>query len=91
MFKPDDTTYNDIRERSLLQWLSEMEQYDDVAVRGGVKLAREYVEFLKQENKRLQDENALKNEYLKKVKMKSMESEKIQREPDIADCGCIYG
>lgn len=91
MFKPDDTTYNDIRERSLLQWLSEMEQYNDVAVRGGVKLAREYVEFLKQENKRLQDENALKNEYLKKVKLKSMESEKIQREPDIADCGCIYG
>ena len=91
MFKPDDTTYNDIRERSLLQWLSEMEQYDDVAVRGGVKLAREYVEFLKQENKRLQDENALKNEYLKKVKLKSMETEKIQREPDIADCGCIYG
>lgn len=91
MFKSDDTTYNDIRERSLLQWLSEMEQYDDVAVRGGVKLAREYVEFLKQENKRLQDENALKNEYLKKVKLKSMASEKIQREPDIADCGCIYG
>lgn len=91
MFKPDDTTYNDIRERSLLQWLSEMEQYDDVAVRGGVKLAREYVEFLKQENKRLQDENALKNEYLKKVKLKSMASEKNQREPDIADCGCIYG
>lgn len=91
MFKPDDTTYNDIRERSLMQWLSEMEQYDDVAVRGGVKLAREYVEFLKQENKRLQDENALKNEYLKKVKLKSMASEKIKREPDIADCGCIYG
>ena len=91
MFKPDDTTYNDIRERSLLQWLSEMEQYDDVAVRGGVKLAREYVECLKQENKRLQDENNLKNEYLKKVKLKSMETEKIQREPDVADCGCIYG
>ena len=32
MFKPDDTTYNDIRERSFMQWLSEMEQYDDVAV-----------------------------------------------------------
>lgn len=91
MFKPDDTTYNDIRERSLLQWLSEMEQYDDVAVRGGVKLAREYMEYLKKENMRLQDENNLKNEYLKKVKLKSMETEKIQREPDVADCGCIYG
>ena len=91
MFKPDDTTYNDIRERSLLQWLSEMEQYDDVAVRGGGKLAREYMEYLKKENMRLQDENNLKNEYLKKVKMKSMVTEKIQREPDVADCGCIYG
>ena len=68
MFKPDDTTYNDIRERSFMQWLSEMEQYDDVAVRGGVKLAREYMEYLKKENMRLQDENNLKNEYLKKVK-----------------------
>lgn len=66
MFKPDDTTYNDIRERSFMQWLSEMEQYDDVAVRGGVKLAREYMEYLKKENMRLQDENNLKNEYLKK-------------------------
>lgn len=91
MFKPDDTTYNDIRERSFMQWLSEMEQYDDVAVRGGVKLAREYMEYLKKENMRLQDENNLKNEYLKKVKLKSMETEKIQREPDVADCGCIYG
>ena len=91
MFKPDDTTYNDIRERSFMQWLSEMEQYDDVAVRGGVKLAREYMEYLKKENMRLQDENNLKNEYLKKVKMKFMETEKIQREPDVADCGCIYG
>ena len=67
MFKPDDTTYNDIRERSFMQWLSGMEQYDDVAVRGGVKLAREYMEYLKKENMRLQDENNLKNEYLKKV------------------------
>ena len=91
MFKPDDTTYNDIRERSLLQWLSEMEQYDDVAVRGGVKLAREYMEYLKKENMRLQDENNLNNEYVKKVKLKSMETEKIHREPDVADCGCIYG
>ena len=90
MFKPDDTTYNDIRERSFMQWLSEMEQYDDVAVRGGVKLAREYMEYLKKENMRLQDENNLKNEYLKKVKLKSLETEKMQREPDFSSCGRIY-
>ncbi len=65
-FKPDNT-YNDIRDKSLQQWLNEMEQHEDVAVRGGVKLAREYVQFLKDENKRLMHENELKNEYLKKV------------------------
>lgn len=65
-FKPDNT-YNDIRDKSLQQWLNEMEQHEDVAVRGGVKLAREYVQFLKDENKRLVHENELKNEYLKKV------------------------
>ena len=65
-FKPDNT-YNDIRDKSLQQWLNEMEQHEDVAVRGGVKLAREYVQFLKDENKRLMHENVLKNEYLKKV------------------------
>lgn len=65
-FKPDNT-YNDIRDKSLQQWLDEMEQHEDVEVRGGVKLAREYIQFLKDENKRLMHENELKNEYLRKV------------------------
>ena len=42
MFFKEDTTYNDIREKSLLQWLEEMERHEDVVVRGGVKLCREY-------------------------------------------------
>ena len=36
MFQRDDTTYNDIRRKSLDQWLAEMENHDDIAVRGGV-------------------------------------------------------
>ena len=67
MFNKEDTTYNDIREKSLFQWLDEMEQHEDVAVRGGVKLTREYIQHLKDENKRLEEQNKLKNEYLKKV------------------------
>ena len=67
MFIKEDNTYNDIREKSLLQWLNEMEKHEDVAVRGGVKLAKEYIQHLKDENKRLDSENNLKNEYLKKV------------------------
>lgn len=67
MFFQKDNTYNDIRDRSLNQWLDDMAQHEDVAVRGGVKLAREYVEHLKEENRRLQEENELKNTYLKKM------------------------
>ena len=70
MFIKEDNTYNDIREKSLLQWLNEMEKHEDVAVRGGVKLAKEYIQHLKDENKRLDSENNLKNEYLKKVVQK---------------------
>ena len=67
MFTRPDNTYNDIREKSLLQWLAEMEQHEDVAVRGGVKLCRDYMAYLKTQNENLKDEIALKNGYLKKV------------------------
>lgn len=63
----EDNTYNDIREKSLMQWLDDMEKHEDVAVRGGVKLAKEYFSYLKEENSRLKAESSLKSEYLKKV------------------------
>lgn len=67
MFLKEDTTYNDIRRKSLLQWLEEMEKHEDIAVRGGVKLCREYIQHLDEKNEKLKQENELKNEYLKKV------------------------
>lgn len=67
MFYKEDNTYNDIREKSLNQWLDEMEKHEDIAVRGGVKLTREYMQYLKDEINRLKEENELKNEYLKKI------------------------
>ena len=67
MFTRPDNTYNDIREKSLMQWLDEMEQHSDVAVRGGVKLTREYVQHLQEEIRRLEEENRLKAQYLKKM------------------------
>lgn len=69
-FNREDTTYNDIREKSLLAWLDEMEQHEDIAVRGGVRLAREYMQYLKDKNVQLQKENELKNQYLKKMAQK---------------------
>lgn len=68
MFLPEDTTYNDIREKSLNQWLEEMERHEDVAVRCGVRLCRDYILHLQQENEKLKQENTLKNSYLKKLK-----------------------
>ena len=67
MFNREDNTYNEIREKSLFQWLYDMAKHEDIAVRGGVKLTREYIQHLKDENKRLEEQNKLKNEYLKKV------------------------
>lgn len=40
---------------------------ENIAVRGGVKLCKEYMQYLKEENERLKKENELKNYYLKKV------------------------
>ena len=62
MFFREDNTYNDIRDKSLMQWLDEMEQHEDVAVRSGVRLARDYIQ-----NQKLKNENELKNSYLKKM------------------------
>ena len=70
MFFKEDTTFNDIRDKSLQQWLDEMEQHEDVAVRGGVKLTRENVQYLKDEIGRLRHENEVKNAYLKKLREK---------------------
>jgi len=68
MYFTDKSEYNDIREKSLLQWLDEMESHPDIAVRGGVKLAREYVGHLQDEIAKLKSENELKAQYMKKLK-----------------------
>ena len=70
MFFKEDKTYNDICIKSMLQWLSEMEQHEDVAVRCGVKLCRDYIAQLEKKIDRLEEENELKNSYLKKISRK---------------------
>ena len=66
MFQMEDHTYRDLRERSLMQWLEEMEKHEDMTVRGGVRLCREYIQSLQDQNLQLRQENQLKNEYLRK-------------------------
>lgn len=67
MFEREDTTYNDFRKNSFESWLNELEQNDDISVRGGVKLAREYVAHLEDEISKLKESDGLKKEYLKKA------------------------
>lgn len=67
MFEREDTTYNDLRKNSFESWLNELEKNDDISVRGGVKLAREYVAHLEDEISKLKESNELKKEYLKKA------------------------
>jgi len=67
MFGHEDNTFQELRDRSFQSWLEEMASHDDVAVRGGVRLAQEYVDSLKQEILLLKHKNQLKDEYLKKI------------------------
>ncbi|MBR6325972.1 MAG: hypothetical protein K6E81_02260 [Lachnospiraceae bacterium] len=71
MWTPEDHTYDEIREKSLEQWLEDMEKHEDVAVRCGVPLVRGYLKTLREENAHLKEENELKNAYLKKVSAKA--------------------
>lgn len=77
MFTRPDHTYRDIQERSFQQWLNEMEHHPDLAVSGGVRLAREYVQHLKEEIKRQEEANQLKEDYLKKLKTEKKKREKL--------------
>lgn len=70
MFFEEDNSYNEIREKSLEQWLTDMEKHSDIEVRGGIPLVRSYLKTLKDENAKLQEENELKNQYLKNMAKK---------------------
>lgn len=67
MFIKEDNTYNEIREKSIRQWLQEMSAHEDVAVRGGVKVTEDYLDYLKGQIQELERKNKLKDEYLKKM------------------------
>ena len=71
MFRIEDNTFRDLRERSLMQWLEEMEAHEDMTVRGGVRLCREYIQSLMDENSRLKEQNALTQSYLRKMAAKN--------------------
>ena len=73
MFGKEDTTYNDIRRKSLMQWLDDMEKHEDVAVRCGIKLNREYILHLENELENMKHKAKLRDDYLKKLKQEIVE------------------
>lgn len=71
MFIKEDNTYQEMIEKSTMQWLEESLESEDVVVRHGAKLTLEYVEQLHKKIKELEDKNALKDEFLRRLKNKN--------------------
>ena len=60
---------DDIREKSIKQWLDQMSGHEDIEVRGGTKVTQGYIEDLKRKISSLEEKNAVKDRYLKKMKL----------------------
>lgn len=70
MYFKQDNTYNEMRKNSTMQWLKELLDSENVVNKNGAKLTIEHIEYLNNKIKELEDKNALKDEFLKKLKSK---------------------
>lgn len=70
MYIKDDNIYSEMRKNSAVQWLTELTSSDDVVNKHGAKLTLEHIEALNKKIKELEDKNALKDEFLKRLKQK---------------------
>lgn len=64
----EDHIYTDMIEKSTMQWLEQVQESGDVVNKHGAKLAVTYIEILNKKIKELESKNALKDEFLKKLK-----------------------
>ncbi|MEG2338704.1 MAG: hypothetical protein RSB66_06445 [Clostridium sp.] len=71
MFIKQDETYNEMRKKSAVQWLTELVEQGDMVNKSGARITIEHIEHLNKKIKELQDSNALKDEFLKKMKNKA--------------------
>ncbi|MDA3730154.1 hypothetical protein PBV87_01315 [Niameybacter massiliensis] len=70
MFGREDNTYNEMIKNSTLHWLNEVLESDDVVNKNGAKVTIEHIKYLNKKIKELEDKNALKDQFLKKIKGK---------------------
>ena len=73
MWQKEDNTYNETRERAVLQWLEEIETYEDLVVRDGVRVTRDYILYLKKKIEEMGSLNRQKDAFLKRLKQEKME------------------
>lgn len=71
MFIKEDHTYSQMKKDSTMQWLNQLMECDDVVNRQGAKVTIEHIEYLNRKIKELEERNALKDEYLKKLRNKA--------------------
>lgn len=71
MFRlPEDNTYNDIREKSLMSWLKQVRAEGSYIDSCGAKLAMEYMQYLEDRIQKLERKNALMESHMRKLKQK---------------------
>lgn len=68
-----DDTYNDIRKQSLMSWLDELEEQGDYGNQCGAKLAKNYLAHMEEEINKLEEKIAVREGYLKKLKLEILE------------------
>lgn len=73
MWQKEDNTYNETRERAVLQWLEEIETHEDLVVRDGVRVTRDYILYLKKKIEEMGSLNRQKDAFLKRLKQEKME------------------
>lgn len=69
MYIKEDYTYRQMKQDSVMQWLNELLTCEDIVNKQGAKVTLEYIEILNKRIKELEEKNALKDEYLKKIKL----------------------
>lgn len=72
----EDNTYNDIREKSLMQWLNQVRAEGSYIDSCGAKLAMEYIDYLEKKICLLEEKSKLKDEHMRKMKQKMVEMKK---------------
>ncbi len=70
MFGREDNTYCEMIEKSAMKWLEDVTKGEDIVNKHGAKLTIEYVAYLNKKIKELEDKNALKDEFLRRLKGK---------------------